>query len=126
MPPDALGGGAHPLLGGPEPGLESLRLQRYGRAWAQALLTARRFVHEFGAARVAAIGDLVHPESFGRESTIELVVWGLRGETFWRATPRARAGSVSARIHDGDSPGPRVAELLVREGIELARHGGDA
>lgn len=105
------------------PAAEPARLQRYGRAWRQALHTARRFVHEFGAARVAVIGDLVHPDAFRRDSEIELVVWGLHADVFWRALARARDEYVSVRIHDGDAPDERAAALLNGEAIELARRG---
>jgi len=102
---------------------EPARLQRYGRAWQQALHTARRFVHEFGAARVAVIGDLVHPDAFRRDSEIELVVWGLRADVLWRAVARAWDEYVSVRIHDGDAPDERAASLVQSEAIELARRG---
>jgi len=104
-----------------EPG----QLQRYGRAWRQALFTARRLVLEFGAARVVVLGDLVHPDRFRRDSVIELAVWGLRADLFWRAVARAREEFVPARIHDGDRLEARVAALARAEGIEVARRGGE-
>lgn len=102
-------------------GAEALRLQHYGRAWRQALDAARRLVHEFGAARVVAVGDLVHPDRFGRWSSIQLVVWGLRADVFWRARVGAREASVQTAIHDGDELEARLAALVREEGIELAR-----
>lgn len=111
---------------GPSPAEgEPLRLQWYGRAWRQALYTARRFVHEFGAVRVVLLGDLVHPDRFRRDSPIELAVWGLRADVFWRAVARAREDIVAARIHDGDRLDARVAALVRAEGIEVAARNGE-
>ena len=101
-------------------------LQRYGQAWRQAVYTARRFVYEFGAARVAVIGDLVHPDGFRRDSGIEFVVWGLRADVFRRTVRRARDACVAVRIHDGDCLDARVAALVRSEAIELACRGREA
>jgi len=104
---------------------ERLRLQRYGRAWVQAVETARRLVHEFGAARVVAAGELVHPERFGRGSEIELVVWGLHADVFGRAVAAGRPDALPATIRDGDHLSPAEAARVHAEGAELARRTGD-
>lgn len=104
-------------------GEEPVLLQRYGRAWRQALFTARRFVHEFGAARVAVVGDLLHPDDFRRDSPVELVVWGLKADLFWRALSGTRDAHVPVRIHDGDRLDERVAAMVRMESFELAHRG---
>lgn len=108
--------------GGPPEG-ESLRLQRYGRGWRQALHTARRFVHEFGAARVVVVGDILHPDRFPCDGGIELVVWGMRADVFWYAVACVHEEIIPARIHDGDHLDARVSALVQSEAIELARRG---
>jgi hypothetical protein len=97
---------------------EEVRMQRYGQAWAQALETARRLVWEFGAARVVAVGSLLHPERFHLGSKLVLVVWGLRADIFDRG---GRGGRLPVAILDGDRL-PEAAKARVQaEGVELAR-----
>lgn len=101
---------------------ERLSMQRYGQAWAQALHIARRLVLEFGAARVVAIGALVRPERFHRDSPLELVVWGLRAAVF-DPTHGARRDALPVTILNGDRLTSAGAALVREEGIELARLG---
>ena len=97
-----------------------LHMLRYGRAWAQALETARRLVADFGAARVVAVGALVQPHRFGPQSEIELVVWGLRADVL-PAAASGRRGPVPALVHDGDHLTAAQARRVRAEGVELAR-----
>ena len=118
-----------PGLSGPRRGLGPAwgrpRLQLYGQAWMQALETARRLVSEFGAVRVIAIGDLLHPEGFGSDSEVELVAWGLRADVFAHAAATGRPDAVPAVIHDGDRLAPPGLARVHAEGVELARRLGD-
>jgi len=98
---------------------DGLRLQLYGRAWSQALDTARRLVREFGAARVLVVGDLLHADRFDRGSTIELVAFGLHADVFRRAAV-GHPSALPTAIHDGDHLAAAEAAALRAEGIELA------
>jgi hypothetical protein len=98
-----------------------LHMLRYGRAWAQALQTARRLVADFGATRVAAVGGLLRPERFGSRGEIELVVWGLRADVLPPAAAPWRPDPIPVRIHDGDRMGPALARRVRAEAVELAR-----
>ncbi len=120
---------AAPRRGGPGatrvPDPSRLRLERYGRAWQQALHTARRLVADFGAARVVAVGALVRPERFDARSEVELVAWGLHADVFAGSVVPGSAGpglgALPARIRDGDRLSPAAAARVRRDGIELAR-----
>ena len=97
---------------------------RYGRAWRQALQTAQRLVRDFGAARVVAIGTLVHPDRFHSASGIELVAFGLRADVLRRARSLAADTALPARILDGDRPSAVILAQIQDEGVELARRSG--
>ncbi len=101
---------------------DRLRMQFYGQAWVQALHMARRLVLEFRAARVVAVGALVYPDDFHRDSTLELVVWGLRADVF-DATHDAKRDALPVTIMDGDHLTADQAARVRNEGIELARLG---
>ncbi len=103
---------------------ERSRMLRYGRAWRQALHTAQRLVRDFGAARVVAIGTLVHPDRFHDASRIELVVFGLRADVLQRARSLAADATLPARILDGDRAAGDVLAQIQAEGVELARQNG--
>jgi len=64
---------------------EKARVERYRRAWQLALDAARLLKEEFGAAKVAVFGSLVHEDQFTPWSDIDLAVWGLEGVDFFAA-----------------------------------------
>ena len=97
---------------------------RYGRAWRQALQTGQRLVRDFGAARVVAVGMLVHPDRFHSASRIELVVFGLRADVLQRARSLAADAALPARIMDGDRLTADILAQVSGEGVELARRNG--
>jgi predicted nucleotidyltransferase len=58
---------------------------RRKQAWEIARTAAGVLREHFAATRVVAFGSLVHPESFGPWSDIDLAAWGIPAGQFYRA-----------------------------------------
>jgi predicted nucleotidyltransferase len=58
---------------------------RRERAWELARQAAGVLRTQFNVARVAVFGSLIHPGRFHRWSDVDLAVWGLAPESYFRA-----------------------------------------
>ena len=56
------------------------------RAWHTAHRIAAMLYKDFGAAQVAVFGSLAEPESFSKWSDIDIAVWGIPNDKYFRAS----------------------------------------
>ena len=56
------------------------------RAWQTAHRIAAMLYKDFGAAQVAVFGSLTEPESFSKWSDIDIAVWGIPNDKYFRAS----------------------------------------
>ena len=56
------------------------------RAWQTAHRIAATLYEDFGATQVAVFGSLAEPESFSKWSDIDIAVWGLPNDKYFRAS----------------------------------------
>ena len=59
------------------------------RAWHTAHRIAAMLYEEFGATQVAVFGSLVEPESFSKWSDIDIAIWGIPNDKYFRAVSAA-------------------------------------
>ena len=55
------------------------------RAWHTAHRVATILYEDFGATRVAVFGSLAEPESFSKWSDIDIAIWGIPNDKYFRA-----------------------------------------
>lgn len=92
--------------------------QRREKAWQLAKTAAALLKEEFGAARVAVFGSLVHPQLFHRRSDVDLAVWGLEGIEYYRAVSRLLSldADISFDLVEVEHASPRLREKIDQEG----------
>ncbi len=56
------------------------------RAWQTAHRIAATLYEDFGATQVAVFGSLAEPESFSKWSDIDIAVWGIPNDKYFRAS----------------------------------------
>ena len=56
------------------------------RAWQTAHRIASTLYEDFGATQVAVFGSLAEPESFSKWSDIDIAVWGIPNDKYFRAS----------------------------------------
>ncbi len=56
------------------------------RAWDTAHRIAAMFYEDFGATQVAVFGSLAEPEAFSKWSDIDIAVWGIPNDKYFRAS----------------------------------------
>ena len=56
------------------------------RAWDTAHRIAALLYKDFDAAQVAVLGSLAEPESFSKWSDIDIAVWGISNDKYFRAS----------------------------------------
>ena len=56
------------------------------RAWQTAHRVAAILYEDFGATQVAVFGSLAEPESFSKWSDIDIAVWGIPNDKYFRAS----------------------------------------
>ncbi len=59
------------------------------RAWHTAHRVAAMLYEEFGATQVAVFGSLVEPKSFSKWSDIDIAIWGIPNDKYFRAVSEA-------------------------------------
>lgn len=55
------------------------------RAWHTAHRVAAMLYKDFGATQVAVFGSLVEPKSFSKRSDIDMAIWGIPNDKYFRA-----------------------------------------
>ena len=85
------------------------------RAWQTAHRIAATLYEDFGATQVAVFGSLAEPESFSKWSDIDIAVWGIPSDKYFRAVWEAEDIS---RLFDVDLVDFESCPALYREKIE--------
>ena len=113
---------------------EELAQFRVGRGWEQADLEARwteghevaraaaRLLRKgFAATRVVLFGSLANRSCFTPWSDVDLAVWGIPADQFYRAVAAVTGLTPSCEVDlvDAESCRPGLRQVIEREGIEL-------
>ena len=85
------------------------------RAWQTAHRIAAMLYKDFSATQVAVFGSLTKPESFSKWSDIDIAVWGIPNDKYFRAVWEAEAIS---RLFEIDLVDFGSCDGLLRERIE--------
>ena len=56
------------------------------RAWQTAYRIAATLYEDFGATQVAVFGSLAEPKAFSKWSDIDIAVWGIPNDKYFRAS----------------------------------------
>jgi len=89
--------------------------ERHRRAWVVAREAAALLRDKFGAEKISAFGSLATSTRLTVHSDIDLVVWGLAPEKFYRAV--AAVTGLSAEF-EFDIVDAKTAPALLRKSIE--------
>jgi len=97
--------------------------KRWDRAWDVARRSARLLKERFGALRVVAFGSLVARAWFTPWSDVDLAVWGVPADRFYRAIGAvhdlgAEAG-FKIDVIDPAECNPQMLRSIQTKGIEL-------
>ncbi|HIC88969.1 MAG TPA: nucleotidyltransferase domain-containing protein [Anaerolineae bacterium] len=95
--------------------------ERRERAWTVARQAARLLKDRFGARRVVVFGSLAREGRFRRWSDLDLAVWGIRPEDYYRAVSKVLDMTTEFKIDlvDVTSCRPSLRAAIEREGIDL-------
>ena len=93
------------------------------RAWDTAHRVATMLYEDFGAARVAVFGSLAQGTCFSKSSDIDVVVWGLPGDTYLEALWEIRNFSREFKIDlvNFDSAKGRFRERIQSQAVPIRR-----
>jgi predicted nucleotidyltransferase len=91
------------------------------RAWEQARKAARILREEFGATRVVVFGSLAHNLWCSERSDIDLAVWGIKLEDFFRASAKVNGVGIDFEFNivDPVDAYPHIIDAIERDGIDL-------
>lgn len=94
---------------------------RRREAWDTAKKAAELLRSAFGARKVAVFGSLVHDETFGLWSDIDLAAWEIPPELFYSAVGTVTGFSPSFKVDlvDVGECGPTLRRIIEQEGMEL-------
>jgi predicted nucleotidyltransferase len=92
-------------------------------AWRVARVAAEMLKKRFGVTRVVVFGSLAHETVFTRWSDIDLAVWGIAPEEFYRAAGAAMdiglEEGIRVDVVDAGDCGPQFLAEIEQEGIQL-------
>ena len=96
-------------------------LDRHRRAWQAACKAAAVLKRDFGASKVAAFGSLVDRSRFTCWSDIDLAVWDVADEDYFRALVAVSSicDDMGVDLVDPDSCKTSVRRTIESEGVEL-------
>ena len=95
--------------------------ERRRRGWVVARAAAALLRAEYGAERVVVFGSLLHPEWFGERSDVDLAVWGLPGDRYFRAVAAVNdiEGAFGVDLVEPAQCRPGLRAAIESEGVEL-------
>jgi uncharacterized protein len=98
---------------------EAKLLQRYHQAWSVAKKAAEILYQEFQAKKVVIFGSLRSIEHFSEWSDIDIAVWGIKPELYYKAVARIISLSTMIEIDivDPDDCRQSLKETIEKEGI---------
>jgi uncharacterized protein len=97
--------------------------RRRDDAWRVARIAAELLKKRFGAKRVVAFGSLARKTVFTQWSDIDLAVWGIAPEEYYRAAGAAMdiglEDGIRVDVVDVGDCGPQFLAEIEQEGIQL-------
>jgi predicted nucleotidyltransferase len=101
--------------------IEEPNLDRLNRAWDVARTAADLLRERFGANQVVVFGSLAHDEGFTRWSDIDLAVWGISPDAFFRAVAAVTGLSTEFKVDlvDPQDCRPALRRAIEREGVAV-------
>ncbi|MDH7579129.1 MAG: nucleotidyltransferase domain-containing protein [Bacillota bacterium] len=101
---------------------ERLALQiRFRCAWDVAKRAAQILYQKYGAARVAVFGSLTDPARYTKWSDIDLAVWGIPDDLFYKAVAGVISMNPDFRIDvvDPEDCSDSLRKAIEKEGVTL-------
>ena len=95
--------------------------QRYYQAWSIARKAANILHQEYKAQKVVVFGSLRNNEHFSEWSDIDIAVWGIKPELYYKAVARIISLSPMFKIDvvDPEDCQESLKEIIEKEGIVL-------
>lgn len=95
--------------------------QRYYQAWSIARKAANILHQEYKAQKVVIFGSLRNNEHFSEWSDIDIAVWGIKPELYYKAVARIISLSPIFKIDvvDPEDCQESLKEIIEKEGIVL-------
>lgn len=95
--------------------------QRYYQAWSIARKAAKILHQEYKAQKVVVFGSLRNNEHFREWSDIDIAVWGIKPELYYKAVARIISLSPIFKIDvvDPEDCQESLKEIIEKEGIVL-------
>ncbi len=96
-------------------------LARHDRAWEIARTAAELLRNNFGAKRVVAFGSVTQGELFHPGSDVDLVVWGLCPDVYFRSVGQLQAldPSISIDLVMFEEAPESLRRVILKGGIDL-------
>lgn len=95
--------------------------ERYARAWRVAKRAANLLKTGFGAQQVVVFGSLLQPELFHVRSDIDLAVWGVKEQFYYRAVAQLLSldPEISFDLVRFEDASPSLRATILHDGVEL-------
>jgi predicted nucleotidyltransferase len=95
--------------------------ERLEKAWNVAVRAAQLLRQKFGASKVKVFGSLSHQLWFTRWSDIDLAVWGIQHDEFYRAVAAVTGLDAEFQIDlvDAEHCSPAVHQSIEQEGKDI-------
>lgn len=93
------------------------------RAWQTAHKIAAMLYDDFGATKVAVFGSLVEKDSFSKWSDLDIAVWGIRNDEYFRAIWQAEgiSGLFKIDLIDFESFDASYQERIKTQAVEIEK-----
>lgn len=95
--------------------------QRRQKAWEVAQQAGRLLRNTFGAQRVVVFGSVLYPKRFHERSDLDLAVWGLEEQNYYRVVSRLLDldPAISVDLVEGETAPPYLLTIIEQEGVEV-------
>lgn len=96
-------------------------LQRYQEAWSVAKAAAKLLYNKYHAKKIATFGSLKDPFYFNKWSDIDLAVWGIPPEMYFKAVAEVISLSSKFKIDiiDPEDCNDSLRKMIEKEGIKI-------
>lgn len=97
---------------------QSQNIERWKQGWELVKTLANQLKDKFKAKKVVVFGSLLHLDSFHSDSDIDLAVWGIPSEEFYRAVAAVTglSGEFEVDLVDAEDCLPEFATFLEQQG----------
>ena len=96
-------------------------LQRYQEAWSVAKEAAKLLYNKYHAKKIVVFGSLKGPFYFNKWSDIDLAVWGIPPEMYFKAVAEVISLSSKFKIDiiDPEDCNDSLRKMIEKEGIKI-------